>query len=171
MCIVNCDRGISINLYNHNCAVGQSYRQYTDCCSEWSWCVYVFRTSWLYAKLNAIYWSESRNISAGCYRKLAKWSCHSCAKSRNNCRFGWSDSPVLDIIRTKPGNEYNPNTLHHLVCGILRHTRTINPSVIFKDHDFSGPAKNDARFRNEKITEVRQRLRIHEKSQKTARLK
>ena len=42
-------------------------------------------------------------------------------------------------MRTKHGKEYNPNTLHHLVCGILRHTRTVNPSVdFFKDHEFSG---------------------------------
>ena len=37
---------------------------------------------------------------------------------------------VLEI-RKKDGAEYTPNSLHHIVCGIMRHVRSTQPSVDF----------------------------------------
>ena len=49
----------------------------------------------------------------------------------------WLERFVLKI-RTKNGSEYNPNSLHHFVCGILRHIRVANPAIdFFKDPDFA----------------------------------
>ena len=42
----------------------------------------------------------------------------------------WLERFILEI-RTKHGNEYNPNSLHHFVCGILRHVRNVNPAIDF----------------------------------------
>jgi hypothetical protein len=48
------------------------------------------------------------------------------------CRF------VLEV-RRKDGNEYPPNTLHQLCCGILRYVREIDPELdIYKQPSFSG---------------------------------
>ena len=45
---------------------------------------------------------------------------------------------VLEI-RKKDGSEYVPNTLHHIVAGIMRHIRLEgNPSIdFFKDAEFA----------------------------------
>ena len=49
----------------------------------------------------------------------------------------WLERFVLEI-RTKQGNEYNPNSLHHLVCGILRRDRNDKPGIdFFKDSQFA----------------------------------
>ena len=50
----------------------------------------------------------------------------------------WLELFVLEV-RTKNGEEYAPNTLHHLVCGIMRHCRTSSmPSVdFFQDPEFA----------------------------------
>ena len=49
----------------------------------------------------------------------------------------WLERFVLEI-RMKNGSEYNPNSLHHLVCGILRHNRVANLAIdFFKDPDFA----------------------------------
>ena len=49
----------------------------------------------------------------------------------------WLERFVLEI-RMKNGSEYNPNSLHHLVCGILRHIRVANLAIdFFKDPDFA----------------------------------
>ena len=49
----------------------------------------------------------------------------------------WLERFVLEI-RTKEGNEYNPNSLHHLVCGILRRVRNDKPGIdFFKDSQFA----------------------------------
>ena len=58
---------------------------------------------------------------------------------------------VLEV-RRKDGNEYPPNTLHQLCCGILHYMREIEPKLdIFKQPRFS----DDIGFRNEVIKSVR----------------
>ena len=56
----------------------------------------------------------------------------------------------------KNGKEYAPNTLHHLVCGIMRHCRTsLMLSVdFFQDSEFANFWKflEDAGPRDEKDT-------------------
>ena len=49
----------------------------------------------------------------------------------------WLEAFVLEV-RTKHGKEYSPDTLHHLICGILRYVReTSMPTVdFFKDHEY-----------------------------------
>ncbi len=50
----------------------------------------------------------------------------------------WLTRFVLEVRKTD-GNEYPPNTLHHIICGIMRHVRaTSNPQAdFFKDVEFS----------------------------------
>ena len=51
----------------------------------------------------------------------------------------WLTRFILEI-RTKKGTEYTPNTLHHIVCGIMRHIRQNcgKPEIdFFKDPDFA----------------------------------
>ena len=49
----------------------------------------------------------------------------------------WLTRFVLEV-RKMDGTEYPPNTLHHIVCGIMRHLRNENYTVdIFKDKEFS----------------------------------
>ncbi len=49
----------------------------------------------------------------------------------------WLTRFVLEIRKVN-GSEYPPNSLHHLVCGIMRHYRTSSKTEIdfFKDHGF-----------------------------------
>ena len=51
----------------------------------------------------------------------------------------WMSRFVLEV-RKKDGSEYPPNTLHHIVCGILRHLRESGRVEIdfFKDIAFAG---------------------------------
>ena len=51
----------------------------------------------------------------------------------------WLTRFVLKV-RSKKGTEYTPNTLHHIVCGIMRHLRQncSRPEIdIFKDPEFA----------------------------------
>ena len=49
----------------------------------------------------------------------------------------WLERFVLEV-RKQDGSEYIPSTLHHIVCGLMRHVREINPSIdFFKDSIFS----------------------------------
>ena len=34
-------------------------------------------------------------------------------------------------VRNKHGEEYSPTTLHHIVCGILMHSRSVQPCMDF----------------------------------------
>jgi hypothetical protein len=52
----------------------------------------------------------------------------------------WLTRFVLEVRKVN-GSEYPPNTLHHIVCGILRHLKNSNNSSeidIFKDPEFHG---------------------------------
>ena len=51
----------------------------------------------------------------------------------------WLTSFILEV-RKKDGSEFPPNTLHHLICGLVRYIRLHGkPQLdVFKDPDFSG---------------------------------
>ena len=41
-------------------------------------------------------------------------------------------------MRKTDGTEYPPNTVHHIVCGVMRHLRCTKPDIdFFKDAEFS----------------------------------
>ena len=42
-------------------------------------------------------------------------------------------------VRNMKGGEYQPNTLYHIVCGVMRYVRTTKPGIdFFKDAEFAG---------------------------------
>ena len=58
-------------------------------------------------------------------------------------------------MRKKDGSEFPPNTLHHIVCGIMRHLRDKSPSLdFFTETDFTQLKKNTG-CRNEKAAKPR----------------
>ena len=49
----------------------------------------------------------------------------------------WLTRFVLEMRKTD-GTEYPPNTVHHIVCGVMRHLRCTKPDIdFFKDAEFS----------------------------------
>ena len=49
----------------------------------------------------------------------------------------WLTRFVLEMRKTD-GTEYPPNTMHHIVCGVMRHLRCTKPDIdFFKDAEFS----------------------------------
>ena len=51
----------------------------------------------------------------------------------------WMERFVLEAWKMN-GEEYQPNTLYHIICGIMRHVRvTLNADIDFsKDSEFAG---------------------------------
>ena len=95
--------------------------------------------------------NSTKNDTKYCLRTWSEWAYNRNKLSCNNDLVAPEDPASVDVhsmaywlerfileIRTKHGNEYNPNSLHHFVCGILRHVRNVNPAIdFFKDSQFA----------------------------------
>ena len=75
-------------------------------------------------------WRDHRNLSGLVVPSLCDMDTQSLSH--------WLTRFVLEVRKVN-GSEYPPNTLHHIVCGIMRHLRSATGCEIdiFKDHDFS----------------------------------
>ena len=74
-------------------------------------------------------WRENRNYSGSDVPLLLEMD--SVAQAY------WLTRCILEV-RKQDGKEYPPNSLHHIICGIMRHVRCFKPEVdFFKDNDFS----------------------------------
>ena len=90
-----------------------------------TWCLGVWKD-----------WSCSRNSRTDTNSSKVPSNPASCSSTAQLSH--WLEAFVLEI-RTKQGKEYSPDTLHHLICGILRHVReTSMPTVdFFKDIEYA----------------------------------
>ena len=62
--------------------------------------------------------------------------CHHCWDMERATLAHWLTRFVLEVRKTD-GTEYLPNTLHHILCGVMCHLRCTKPNINFlKDAEF-----------------------------------
>ena len=72
-------------------------------------------------------WSISRNYNCQGQKVLLEDQLASSSRQY----ISYSIERFVLEVRNKHGEEYSPTTLHHIVCGILRHIRSVQPCMDF----------------------------------------